>query len=302
MKTNSFENILEIQEEVAYYVDEVTYALKRTGMGNGDDDTILFPKLFRSVGRKTVCYDIQHGNRAFQPQQDYGHYDVMGLYRAHGIDEEEGPVIILYSRVIEACAAEFVRMKYRLPEDSVEYKNQLELMTERMIVLVYTHEMMHWLIHHMLCAEGKTLQNPSCEKEDEVAYHEALAQAFMVYAFRESELMLELFRELESGQPLQYHLYKELGTDFTAIFNAFHFLRRDSLQSFEILKRAVLMGISRTSAEKEGTLWESLLKNPSPNVLATQAFPLITAVMQQRFPKLAEQYSGRIGANRIGLI
>jgi hypothetical protein len=226
----------------------------------------------------------------------------MGLYRTHGIDGEEAPTIILYSEVIEACAAEYVRLKYGLPEDSVAYKNQLELMTERMIVLVYTHEMMHWLIYQVRCAEGKPLRNPSYRKEDEVAYHEALAQAFMVYAFRDSKLMLELFHDLEAGQPLQYHLYKELGPDFKAIFNAFHFLRRDSLQSFEILKGAVLMGISRTSMEKESALWESLLKNPSPNVLATQAFPLITAVMEQRFPQLTIWYAARIGATRIGLI
>jgi hypothetical protein len=302
MMTNSFKNILEIQEEVGIYVSDVLHELERAGMSMGEGDRVSFPKLYRSGGRQTVCYDISHGNRAFQPNQDYGHYDVMGLYRSHGIDGEEVPTIILYSEVIEACAAEFVRIKYGLPEDSDAYKNQLELMIERMIVLVYTHEMMHWLIHRVLCAEGKPLQNPSCRKEDEIAYHEALAQAFMVYAFRESELMLELFHDLEAGQPLQYHLYKELGPDFKAIFNAFHFLRRDSLQSFEILKGAVLMGISRTSMEKESALWESLLKNPSPNVLATQAFPLITAVMEQRFPQLTIWYAARIGATRIGLI
>jgi hypothetical protein len=302
MKTHSFENIIEIQEEVGIYVSDVIHELEHAGMSMGEADTAAFPKLYRSSGRRTVCYDIGHGNRAFQPKQDYGHYDVMGLYRTHGIDGEDAPTIILYSEVIEACAAEFVRLKYGLPEDSDAYKNQLELMTERMIVLVYTHEMMHWLIHQALCAEGKPLRNPSCRNEDEVAYHESLAQAFMVYAFRDSELMLELFHDLEAGQPLQYHLYKELGFDFKAIFNAFHFLRRDSLQSFEILKRAVLMGISRASAEEEPALWESLLKNPSPNVLATQAFPLITAVMEQRFPKLSIGYAARIGATRIGLI
>jgi hypothetical protein len=295
-------NIVDIQEEVAVYVTAVLEAAVQAGMSISTEDMHPFPRFIWSVQSPTVCYDIAQGVRPVNMNQDFGHYDLMGLYANTGYAHTDGPTVVLFQTTLYASAREFVKLHYGLVDGMPGYNGKFALVLERLIIIVYTHEMMHWLVHQLLCADGKPLLDARYTNEDEICFHETLAQAFMVYAFRDTPLMQELFADLELGQPLQYKLYSDLGNDFAKIINVFHFMRRDSLQSFEILKRAVQHGVGRDTPTEEETMWVDLLKNPSDHLLAEQAFDTIVLKTTERFPNAALTYRGTIHARRFGII
>jgi len=302
MKKQIPANITEIQEEVSLYVTEVLHALVARGMSLGDTDMIDFPRLLWSMHYEEYCYDLLGGMRKQQLNQDYGHYELLGKYAPNGHQITEGPTVVLYQPALHASAEFLLYYLQRVERGQPDFEVMFKAILERVTVLVYTHEMMHWLIHQIRSSTGETLGEMKYATMDEIAFHESMVQLCMVYAFRDNPLMISMAGALERGQPLQYKLYKELGADFDAVFDAFQYLHASQLQSFEILKRSVEYKMGSHKLEREGELWIDLLKHPENEVFSQQALPVITTTLSSRFPELAHAYRGTIGARRFGII
>lgn len=295
-------NITEIQEEVSVYITEVLHAMVSRGMSMGDADMLDYPNLLWSLEQEELCYDILTGPRKHQLNQDFGHYELLGKYAPHGHAVTACPSVVLYEPALHQSAEYLLYSMHGINRGDTNFEAMFRAMLERIIVLVYTHEMLHWVIHQIRSTSGETYGELHYTTMDEIAFHESMVQALMVYAFREMPLMLSMVGMLERGQPLQYKLYKELGADFDAVFDAFQFMQADQLQSFEILKRCVEYKIADTRREREGELWVDLLKHPENEVFAHHALPGITRVLSNRFPQLAHTHRGAIGARRFGII
>jgi hypothetical protein len=302
MKKNIPSNITDLQEEVSVYVTEVLQALVARGMSMSDEEMFDFPRLIWSMQEQEICYDLILGMRKQQLSQDFGHYELLGKYAPAGYEITDGPTVVLYEPTLHAATEVLLFNLYEIKRGDEDFEGMFSMLLERITVLVYTHEMMHWIIDQIRSAEGQRLTTFNYNTADEIAFHESMVQAFLVYAFRDKPVMISTMAALEKGQPLQYVLYKELGADFDALFDAFQFVHADSFQSFEVLKRAVKYKIAHGRREREGELWVGLLKHPEHEVFSMQAFPRVAEILSARFPELAQTYRGTIGARRFGII
>ena len=302
MKKNIPTNMTDLQEEVSVYVTEVLQALVARGMSMGDEEMLDFPRLLWSMQVQETCYDMVLGIRKQQLIQDFGHYELLGKYAPAGYEITDGPTVVLYEPTLHAATEVLLFNLYEIKREDEDFEGMFSMLLERITVLVYTHEIMHWIIDQIRSADGKRMTAFNYITADEIAFHESMVQAFMVYAFREKPVMISTMAALEKGQPLQYVLYKELGADFDALFDAFQFVHSDSFQSFEVLKRAVESKIAHHRREREGELWVDLLKRPEHEVFSMLAFPRVAEILSARFPELAQTYRGTIGARRFGII
>ncbi len=302
MKKNIPANLTNLQEEVSVCVTEILQAFVARGMSMGDEEMLDFPRLVWSMEVQEYCYDLVLGIRKQQISQDFGHYELLGKYAPEGYEITEGPTVVLYEPTLNATAEVLLYNLYEIKRGDEDFEGLFSMLLERLTVLVYTHEMMHWIIDQIRRADGQRLEAFNYNTADEIAFHESMVQAFMVYTFRAQPVMISIMAALEKGQPLQYVLYKELGADFDALFDAFQFVHADSFQSFEVLKRTVEYKIAHHRREREGELWVDLLKRPEHEVFSMQAFPRVAEILSARFPELAQTYRGTIGARRFGII
>lgn len=302
MKKQIPANITEIQEEVSLYVTEVLHALVARGMSLGEADMIDFPRLLWSMHYEEYCYDLNGGTRKQQLNQDFGHYELLGKYAPNGHEITDGPSVVLYQLALHGSTEFLLYYLHRIERGHSDFEIMFHALLGRITVLVYTHEMMHWLIHQIRSTSGESLGDLKYTTMDEIAFHESMVQMCMVYALRDNPLMISMVGALERGQPMQYKLYKELGDDFDAVFDAFQFLHESRLQSFEILKRATQFKVGAGKREREGEMWIDLLKHPENEAFAQYALPAVTEMIGESFPELAHAHRGTIGARRFGII
>lgn len=281
---------------IAYLID----LLEPAGFSFPDLRAMKLPGIKSDYARVVMCFDPSVGIRPCKPM-DFGHYETMGYY---SIDPEKGkdrPHIVLFERSIRNSAKAFVVAQRAMMPIHPDYSNEVATVTQNLRRLVWTHELMHWAVHHALCCEGKPLKKFYYSNNDEVFFHEGLAQAMLLSCIRHDPYLLELFSWMEGGQPEQYAAYKCLGSDIDRIMEALHFLRRDQIQSFEVLVRAVDFQASRLSDFDEVKMWEAIVKAPVNEILYDDCKVKVESLVKERFPDLAYLLRGTITARRFGL-
>lgn len=157
-----------------------------------------------------------------------GKEDLLGEYIQEGGSWENEGRIVLYRRVIEAVAKEFVEYdRYiHIDDEKIDKTGLLHFITadtkpdygvnideaiEYLNTIVLLHEAAHWAIHWLRDSEGNYLTNISYFEDKEILFHESLAQYFTLKTLEthNNDKMLDLFNWLTSLQSKVYKIFRD---------------------------------------------------------------------------------------------
>jgi len=118
--------------------------------------------------------------------------------------------VVLYMPKIRTSAENFYK------ENKAESSLSFEENIENLCSLILLHEFTHWIVHTGIFTfndksnKSNPIQNAFYEDEDQINFHEAIAQIFTNYFCKKDEELSKLFDWLEEKQPEQYQVYKKL--------------------------------------------------------------------------------------------
>ncbi len=190
--------------------------------------------LFKEAG-----FDPAIGIHDFDPIKNYGYLEAMGAYFPCDEKPEERR-FELFTQNIKDVAAIYTITQTTTPIQDPAFRAIYELNVIDITALVLCHEIAHWFVHQCADNSGIAIGKLQYSLNDEIFFHEGLAQALVFYGLQEFEHILELMLWMEGGQPQQYIAYKRLGFDCGKIFNALQIVNQTGMQSFELLEQTVI--------------------------------------------------------------
>lgn len=159
-------------------------------------------------------------------------YDMERLGIFHkilGTNAAEPGWITLYTKAIARIADEFARNN---PESASPDEARKALTT-----LVLMHELGHWVVYDVQGRFTYRLLEDSRDKEQELFFHEALAQYFTQLGVGKNELLQTMFDWLVSKQTKPYQAFKDLPADrIDLALLGIEFARAYKGAEFDVLK------------------------------------------------------------------
>jgi hypothetical protein len=143
--------------------------------------------------------DITLSNRASNHTPKNGNDFEIELLGEYNPSNE---TVTLFLPKIKATSKEFLKTKTSIIET-----DSLNKITKDLSYLILIHEFTHWLIDQLI---KKAKLNFEYSLDDNVYFHESLAQLFTHFYCKKDPSLWELFQWLEERQPRQYKIYNEL--------------------------------------------------------------------------------------------
>lgn len=117
--------------------------------------------------------------------------------------------VVLYMPKIRATAENFHN------ENKEKSSLSFEANIENLCTLILLHEFTHWIVHKGIfptseSSDSEPIRESLYEDEDQIYFHEAVAQIFTNYFCKKDNELSKLFDWLEKKQPKQYQVYKQL--------------------------------------------------------------------------------------------
>ena len=255
--------------------------------------------------KKVNIKDPIEGKIIFEPTEDYGYLEALGCY--HPADNcPEKRKFVLYTTNIRNVAVHYVLKNYSINRSDKNFDTLLSKHFNLIAAFVLCHEISHWLLHRATDANGNTMGKFNYQTADQVFYHEGLAQSLLFAALADAPNFIPInwyglptmdcmMSWMETGQPQQYLVYKQMGDDTIRILKAMCFLRQTNIQSFELLEQT-LDQIIDNSLPSIDNVMVSFLKRPFTAIFREES---LAAVL--RFVKLKLPYDKSIRSLVLGI-
>lgn len=245
------------------------------------------------------CYDPASGHHDFNAVSDYGYLEALGTYQPDLAVPDLARIYLFHKNLLDVARVYVLTQGGLMPNDPA-FDAMVKHYNTEITTLVLCHELAHWLVHQARSEDGATLGAIRYRSNDEVFFHEGLAQALLVYGMQDFPDFIDLMLWMESGQPEQYIAYKRLGQDHVHVVKAMDLLRQMGMQSFELLEQAIHAGAA-IDKEAVGTLFANVFKKPMTPEFQRELIPHLNTYLRACAPEVAHSYRGAISANRYGL-
>ena len=139
-----------------------------------------------------------------------GIIELMGCYNiiSNNLQEEEGVVILYYERI--NIVTNHYLEHLRISSSNSEYNKILKKNFESFMCIILLHELVHWIMRWVEFPINKKFISSESVFADEVFFHEGFAQFFTWQMIKDIPQLKLPFLWLETKQPIQYKMYKEL--------------------------------------------------------------------------------------------
>jgi hypothetical protein len=236
------------------------------------------------------CYDPASGIHDFDAVRNYGYIEALGAY--FPCDEHPSQRRFeLFANNIMEVAAVYTFSKTSIRYTDPAFKPIFEMHFSEITALVLCHELAHWFVHRCSDGSGMPLEKMHYQRNDEVFYHEGLAQALVFEGLKEFDSLIELMVWMEGGQPQQYIAYKRLGNDCTTLLKALSMVHKTGIQSFELLEHAVHMYEKDAHPHKED-IFKKFLSQPITAEFQKESIEDVYLHLLVAHPHLADTYRG----------
>jgi hypothetical protein len=239
---------------------------------------------------KVKCYNPENGIHDFDAVRHYGYLEALGAYFPCDYNPEQRHFEIFTQNVAEVTAVYTLR-KTSIPYNDPQFAQLYELHLTDITTLVLCHEIAHWMIHRCVDSQGKTIGKMRYSLNDEIFYHEGLAQSLLFEGLKEFDFMLNIMLWMESGQPQQYIAYKRLGLNCAHLMKAFHTVCKMGIQSFELLEQAIILQVGTKPVSTEQILINFLTKPQTP-IFQKESIEDVYLFLLAMYPDLADKYRG----------
>lgn len=296
----------EIQQVMDGFMVEAGRLLKSAGLELPDEP---MPNVEFS-NEPVRCYDPASGIIDFDPSKHYGYLEALGAY--HPSDRQpEDRLFLLFPANINSVAARFTFTHTCLTAMDKGFKRLVDRHFRQITALVLCHEVAHWLVHRSISANGSRMGDLRYQKNDEIFFHEGLAQALVFAAFENLPEYIpsswsngpdlhDIMWWMETGQPQQYIAYKRLGFDGVKILKAMDYLRSIQLQSFEMLEQVVNQ-MKDGDVPDQHKIFELFLKTPFTPYFQVETMPDVECYLKANLPSTFYDHRGIIYGSRYGL-
>lgn len=245
------------------------------------------------------CYDPAFGIYDFDPVKHYGYLEALGAYFPCDEKPEERR-FELFTQNIKDVAAIYTIAKTTIPFQDPAFRPIYEMHVKDITALILCHEIAHWFVHQCTDSSGMPIGELQYRLNDEIFFHEGLAQALVFNGLQEFDHLLELLLWMEGGQPQQYIAYKRLGFDCGVVLQSLQIVNQIGMQSFELLEQTVLAHADNNMPHKPDILKNFLTQPITPEFQRESMEDVFNYLIAEQ-SELAEKYRGIYHASKFNV-
>ena len=277
------------------FVMEIGMLLKEAGFDLPETE---MPEILYS-NSSVRCYDPAIGIHDFDPIKHYGYLEALGAYFPCDEKPEERR-FELFTQNIKDVAAIYTITQTTTPIQDPAFRAIYEMNVIYITALVLCHEIAHWFVHQCADNSGMSIGKLQYSLNDEIFFHEGLAQSLVFYGLQEFEHLLELMLWMEGGQPQQYIAYKRLRFDCGKIFKALQIVNQTGMQSFELLEQT-LISLAANNQTKIPDILKKFLSQPITPEFQKESMDDLFQYLVASKPEMAEKFRGTYNASKFNV-